>query len=532
MKEEILAYIRQHEAIIQPLQKDYCQKMWALSLTGDEKLEQELVEAKARYLHVYNNREEFRQLQAWKSAAQSLDPIAARQFKLIYDSFVPNQIEPDVLQDIVKRETQIENLFNTFRADFEGEKVTDNQLREILKKENDPARRQAAWEASKQVGQAVAPQLLELVRIRNREAKKLGYADYYAMMFELQELDQPNVFSLFEKLEKLSESGFHSMKRELDSVLKNRFGIGDSASFPWIYSDPFFQEYPAAGGGEVLDEIFKDKDIEALTRAHYSSIGLDIGDLLSRADLYEKKGKSQHAFCLDVDHQGDVRVLCNVKNNERWMSTMLHEFGHAVYDKFSDHSLPFLLRTPAHILTTEAIAMLNGRMSKDPEWLVRIAGLSEKEAERVSTAAREMLRSEMLIFLRWANTLVRFERELYRDPEQNLNRLWWEYVEKFQGVVPPPNRDLPDWASKSHLSTSPAYYQNYVLGELMASQVLRFIHKDIVRKESYVGNPEAGRFLVEKIFQPGARYEWNEMLTRATGEALNPEHFIHQFVNN
>src|SRR4051812_21623843 len=218
--EEILAYIRQHEAAIQPLQKDYCEKIWQLSLSGDEKLEQELVEAKTRFLQVYNNHEEFRQLQAWKPAAQSLGPLEARQFKLIYDSFVPHQIEPAVLQEIVQRETQIENLFNTFRADFEGGKVTDNQLREILKKDENPARRQAAWEASKQVGQAVAPQLLELVRIRNREAKKLGYANYYSMMFELQELDEQSVFTLLDQLEKLSESGFHDMKQKLDKGLK------------------------------------------------------------------------------------------------------------------------------------------------------------------------------------------------------------------------------------------------------------------------------------------------------------------------
>jgi peptidyl-dipeptidase A len=530
--EKIRKYLQQHEQIIRPLQKDYCEKLWELSLTGDEKHEKELVESKARYLHVYNNRDEFRQLQEWKDEAKAMDPLEARQFKLIYDSFVPNQIEPAVLQDIVERETQIENLFNTFRADFEGQKATDNLLRDVLKTDGDLARRQAAWEASKQVGQAVAPQLLELVRIRNREARKLGYSDYYAMMFELQELDQKTVFSLFEKLESLSESGYTEMKRNLDGLLKKRYGIPDAPSFPWLYSDPFFQEYPAAGGGEMLDEIFKDRDIEALTRAHYASIGLNIDDLLSHADLYEKEGKSQHAFCLDVDHEGDVRVLCNVRKNERWMSTMLHEFGHAVYDKFTDHPLPFLLRTPAHILTTEAIAMLNGRMSKDPEWLVRIGGLTQAQADRVSAAAWDVLRSEMLIFLRWAITLVRFERELYRDPEQDLNRLWWEYVARFQQVTPPAGRNVPDWAAKSHLSTSPAYYQNYVLGELMASQLLRFIHKDVVKKTSYVGNPEVGDFLVEKIFKPGARFEWNEMLKRATGEALNPEHFIRHFVNS
>jgi peptidyl-dipeptidase A len=214
------------------------------------------------------------------------------------------------------------------------------------------------------------------------------------------------------------------------------------------------------------------------------------------------------------------------------MSTMLHEFGHAVYDKYNDRSLPFLLRTPAHTLSTEAIAMLNGRMSKNPEWLMKIAGLSEQSAKRLSTTAFKTLRSEMLIFLRWAITLVRFERNLYRSGGENLNKLWWKYVERFQKVTPPPNRDQADWASKNHLATAPVYYQNYVLGELMASQLLRYIHREIAKSESYVGNPEVGSFLVEKIFRPGARYDWNTLLKRATGEELNPRHFVAQFIDS
>jgi peptidyl-dipeptidase A len=527
---EISRYIKHHEQTIVPLYKDYNLKYWDLSLAGSEEGERALVAAKQRYLGVYNNRQEFHQLQQWKAASRSLPPDETRQFKLIYDAFVPNQIEEDVLKEIVEKETHIENLFNTFRADFEGGKASDNQLRDVLKKDPDLVRRKAAWQASKQIGEAVAPALLNLIRVRNREARKLGYPDYYSMMFELQELDERWVFSLFDSLEKLSAPAFAEMKTELDSVLKKRYGATETASYPWLYSDPFFQEYPTAGGGEALDEIFKESDIETLTRRHFASIGLDINDLLKSASLYEREGKSQHAFCLDVDREGDVRVLCNIQKNERWMSTMLHEFGHAVYDKFSDHSIPFLLRTPAHILTTEAIAMLNGRMSKSPEWLVKIAGLSQSDAQQVSAQAWNVLRSEMLIFLRWAITFVRFERELYRDPEQNLNQLWWEYVERYQRITPPPNRNSADWASKYHLSNSPAYYQNYVLGELMASQVLRFIHRDVVKSESFVGHPQVGNFFIDKIFRPGTRYPWNEMLKRATGENLNPEHFIQQFV--
>lgn len=530
MTAEISNYIQAHERTIVPLHKDYSLKLWELSLNGSDDHEKALVQAKERYLKVYNNREEFRRLRDWTSSPIGLEPIEARQLKVIHNAFVPNQIEEEVLRDIVERETQIENLFNTFRADFEGGVAADNELREVLRSEQHITRRRAAWEASKQIGHEVAPRLLELVAIRNREARKLGYQDYYSMMFELQELDEKWVFSLFDRLDQLSERAFGEMKAELDAALKKRYGAAGAENDPWLYSDPFFQEFPSAGAAESLDEVFKDSDIEALTRAHYNSIGLDIEDLIRRGDLYERPGKSQHALCLDVDHEGDIRVLCNVRKNERWMSTMLHEFGHAVYDKYNDRALPFLLRTPAHTLTTESIAMLNGRMSKNPEWLSKIAGLSDAEAERLSESAFKTLRSEMLIFLRWAITLVRFERELYRNAGKDLNRLWWEYVERFQKVTPPPDRDQADWASKNHLATAPVYYQNYVLGELMASQLLRCVHRDVVKTESYAGNPEVGKYLVDRVFKPGARYEWNSMLNRATGEDLNPEYFVQQFV--
>lgn len=533
MSVEVSAYIRHHESVVAPLGKDYNLKFWALALDGaNEALEKAASAAKEKYLKVYSNRDEFRQLAAWKRAAPAMDEIEARQLKLIHDGFVPNQLDEAVLREIVERETQIENIFNTHRAGFEGGEISDNQLRDILRGETDIVRRRSAWEASKQVGREVAPHVLQLIAIRNREARQLGYPDYYAMMFELQELDQVWVFSLLDRLEKLSEQAFTEMKAELDAALKRKYGITDVESYPWLYSDPFFQEFPAAGAPESLDDVFKDSDIEALTRTHYQSIGLDINDLVRRADLYEREGKSQHAFCMDVDHEGDVRVLCNIRKNERWMSTMLHEFGHAVYDKYNDRSLPFLLRSPAHTLTTEAIAMLNGRMSKNPEWLTKIAGLSQTDAQRLSASAQKSLRSEMLIFLRWAITLVRFERELYRNPEGPLDSIWWDYVHRFQKVTPPGNRPAGDWASKIHLATSPVYYQNYVLGELMASQLLRYVQQSVVKAQSFIGHPGIGDYFVERVFKPGSRYDWNTMLTKATGEPLSAEHFITQFVDS
>ena len=95
-------------------------------------------------------------------------------------------------------------------------------------------------------------------------------------------------------------------------------------------------------------------DILALCRKFYAGIGLPIDDVIARSDLYEKPGKSPHAFCTDIDREGDVRVLANIVPNEYWMGTMLHELGHSVYSsKNIPPSVPYVLRTDAHILTTE-----------------------------------------------------------------------------------------------------------------------------------------------------------------------------------
>src|SRR5204863_8965312 len=138
-----------------------------------------------------------------------------------------------------------------------------------------------------------------------------------------------------------------------------------------------------------LDFLFADADLEALTLRTYDEIGLDVRPVLEHSDLYARPGKSQHAFCIHLDREGDVRVLGNIVGNERWMETMLHEFGHGAYDRHVDRGLPFFLRTPAHMLTTEAVAMLFGRLSRDPEWLGVVAGIDRDELDRVQTGLAE-----------------------------------------------------------------------------------------------------------------------------------------------
>lgn len=514
---------------IEPLHRAHNDAVWRANLTGDSEYERESAKLDAQIRKIFSRREPYVFLDGVARDGGVGDPLLERQLVLLLNNFRANQIAPAVIERMVALEKALEGRFNNFRAELRGSKVTDNQLRELLRRSDDVEQRRDAWEATKQIGREVVTDLLELVGLRNDAARGLGFENYYSMMLELDELDETWLFETLDALERGTRPLFETYKAGLDARLAKRFGIEAAALRPWHYGDPFFQEAPVAGVD--LDRHFTGRDLEALTANTFSAVGLDIGELLRRADLYERPGKSQHAFCLSVDREDDVRVLCNVRPNEFWMSTLLHEFGHAVYDVQIDRGLPFLLRAPSHTLTTEASAMLFGRLSKNTAWLVRHAGVDPAVAEAESRVTMRAIREQLLVQTRWELVMCHMERALYRDPGQDLEGLWWELVARFQHVRPPEGRRAPDWASKIHFSVAPVYYHNYALGEMMASQIQGHILHQVVGDgpgawARFVESPEVGRFLVEHLYRLGKSLDWRRTIEHATGAALSPATFV------
>jgi len=260
-----------------------------------------------------------------------------------------------------------------------------------------------------------------------------------------------------------------------------------------------------------ITKSYFDKDVIESARTFYQGIGLLVDDVLERSDLYEKKGKCQHAFCIDLDKEGDVRILQNVKNNEYWMGTTLHELGHASYCKNINRKLPYLLIDEAHTFTTEAVAMLFGRLTNTVSFIKKY-GKADKKLDQISGILVKKTQLSQLVFSRWVQVMVNFERRLYENPEQDLNKLWWNL-------------------------TAPVYYHNYMLGELLASQLHHFIVKNILKQDSlndfdYSGNKKIGEFLKKNVFSPGAVKKWDEFIEDAVGENLTPKYFAEQFVGN
>ena len=230
--------------------------------------------------------------------------------------------------------------------------LTDSEVRKVLKESEGPGRApQAVWEASKGVGPVVEADLKALVQLRNEAARALGFANFHAMQLALNEQTRTRSSKLFDDLDALTREPFRAAKAEIDAKLAERLRRRRSTSCaPGTTTTRSSRRRPPSSTTD-LDAAYAKADILKLCRDFYAGIGLPIDDVIARSDLYEKPGKSPHAFCTDIDREGDVRVLANIVPNEYWMGTMLHELGHSVYSsKNIPASLPYVLRTEAHIL--------------------------------------------------------------------------------------------------------------------------------------------------------------------------------------
>ena len=525
---EARAWVEAYVARMAPVSLEAHAAVWDASTQGSDEAMERCARARTELKRLLSDREEARRVRAWLEGGEIRDPLLRRQLELVDHETSGNLLPSETLEDLVHRGAALEHVFHTFRAELGGERVSNNVLLDVLAGERDEGRRREAWEASKTVAREVAEGLRELVRRRNAAARSLGFAHFYAMELHLQELGEERLFAILDEFARLSDEPFRAFRQAQDAEMAARFGIDPGALRPWHWEDPFGQEAPSVGVVE-LDTFFRGRDMVPLAAEFFRGIGLPVDGVLARSDLYEREGKDQHAFCLDVDREGDVRILCNMRDNEKWATTLLHELGHAAYDTCLPRELPYLLRTNAHTLSTEAVAMYFGRLTRDPRWLRDVMGteLSEAEAEDV----RAQLRASMLVSTRWMLVMAHFERELYRDPDRpDLNRLWWDLVERYQMIRRPEGRDEPDWASKPHLCMSPVYYHNYLLGELMASQISAAARREVPAGSSIAGHESVGRFLRERIFAPGASLDWNELLVRATGEGLSSRFFVEEFV--
>lgn len=536
-EQKLNTLLSQIQDSLQVLRTKSALSQWNGSISGKDEDFEESIKSNMQLVEYLSNKDFFAQLDKFKKDADEgkiKDSSLLRQLELIHLSFLTNQADTSLLNEIVKKSTELEKIYGSYRATYNGNELNDNEVERILRTSTNNKELEGVWKAHKGIGVRVEKDLKDLVKLRNKLAQSLGFKNFQYMQLKLTGLDVDEVTVLLDELDGMTAKSFAELKNEMDEVFAKRYKVKKEELMPWHFQGRYFQEAPNLYPVD-LDKYYKDADLEKLTLDFNNSIGLDVAGILSKSSLYPQPGKNQHAFCTDIDGNGDVRILCNIAPNEQWMGTMLHEFGHGVYALGHDvKENPYVFRDAASPFTTEGVAMIFGRLSRNAAWMQKMLNLSEEEKKEIEENCFKSSRLQQIVFSRWVQVVFRFEKEMYANPDQDLNALWWNLVEKYQLLNKPEGRNEPDYATKIHIALYPCYYQNYQMGELFASQMHNYIVKNITHAENandecYIGNKEIGKWMNEKVFKPGLRYQWNEFVERSTGEKLNPKYYAQQF---
>jgi len=529
MENRMKAFISAYEAKAIPLYRETALASWNANITGTNEDWAKSEKASFEYAKIFTDSLAFAELKEIKESQEMQDPLLVRQLELLYNGYLGGQVDTTLIADQIRMETVISKKYSNFRVNINGKQLSDNEVEEILKNSTSSSDLQTAWEGHKMIGPVVSEDIIKLVKHRNIIARKIGFSNFHEMSLKLSGQDPVEVTKIFDELDSLTRDNFARLKGDIDSYFAKRYKIAVSELRPWHYQNRYFQEAPEIYSVD-FDKYYEKQDPVKLASAYYDGLGLNVDAILAKSDLYEKPGKNQHAFSTDIDRAGDVRTLDNIRPDSYWMNTILHELGHGVYSYYNDMTLPFVLRDAAHTFTTEAIAEFFGRLATDPHWMLDMGIIDAKESGKITDDSRKALRLQMLVFSRWAQVMYRFEKSMYENPDQNLNQLWWNMVEKYQMMAKPEGRDMPDWATKIHVALYPCYYHNYLLGELLASQLYYYITTNVAKSQSFAGEKAVGNYLREKVFMPGARYYWNDMIEKATGEKLTAKYYAKQFV--
>ncbi|NGX44518.1 MAG: hypothetical protein K1060chlam3_00685 [Candidatus Anoxychlamydiales bacterium] len=495
--------------------------VWILETTGSKDAASLVGSLSSELKILFSDKDIYEKIVSFNKE-EEIDPLLKRQIHILINAFKGNMLPKEILHEISTKEAALNQIYANFRAKIDGKVYSENSLRDILRKEKSVDLRKKAWDASKIVGIELAPKIVELAHLRNKAANNLGYENYFEMMLDLSDINKIKLLKTFDDLKNKTDESFNKILLHVNETLSNEFKVSLDEIGPWAYKDPFCQMDPIETS--KLNELFQDKDLLKISKSFYEQMGFKVDDLIDGSDLYERDGKNQHAFCISVNRKKDVRTLNNIKPNVQWMETLLHEFGHGIYDLEIDENLPWLLREHPHILTTEAIALLMGRQVYTKEFLRDFLDVKD---EKIFNEVENGLKRRQLFFSRSAFMITEFEAKMYEDPNQDLNTLWWDLYEKYYKSPRPEDReDKADWAAKYHVGLAPVYYYSYLLGEVFASTLQKQLLD--VAKDDNIWKKDAAIFLKDKMFSHGSKYRWDQLIENVLDSPFSIDDWVEE----
>lgn len=400
---------------------------------------------------------------------------------------------------------------------------------------DDEVTRKAAYQGLRTIGPFVCDNgFLEVVKLRNKLAKLLGFEDYYD--YTVTNAEGFSKKKLFEILDGLEE-GTRPLMEKARAELKKRHG--ETALEPWNMG------FVMAGSViKKMDPYFPFSKSPERYMKSYHEMGIGYCNATMTLDLLDRKNKYSNGFChwpvpawtkpdgTHVPSETNFTSLADpnaVGSGLTALATLMHEAGHAAH--FANIKQPSPLfsqeRAPTSVAYAENQSMFLDSLVSDAAWRAKYARNMEGNPIPFSII-EEGLRSThpfKVFQLRAMLVVSYFEKALYeldddKVTSENVQKLADEIENKIQGGLS--SRPL---LSVPHLVSDEAscYYQGYTLAEMSVHQTRHYF------KEKYgyiVDNKEVGPTLSSAYWECGNSLPFLDIVKNLTGKALTGDNWI------
>lgn len=378
-----------------------------------------------------------------------------------------------------------------------GKRYDLGTIRGLVRSNPDRAIRKAAWMSSAELSEALAPDMLQLMKLRNQAAREAGFANYVDMSLSLNGMDTAEVESILQELTTSTEQAYQAV------IQAGAERLNLDAVEPWDI------QYILEQSGEVPNQHFPKTNLIPAVSDWCQMMNINL----------EQLGITHH--WIDIPYNGlsmtlgrkDIRILGNPTDGYAYYKTAFHELGHALHSALKEVD-SLVLRRESGIFT-EGLAEVFGYISHHPAWM-RQMGLSDEEITKAQAASL----GPWFFYLRQRTAFCLFEYEVYKNPDQDLDALFAQIDANIQGGR---LDTTPRWAANAWYVNYPVYWQNYVLADVMSSQVHHHLERDF---GSLYNSKAAYDFVIRHYIAPGALIPWMDKLEAATGARLNAKALI------
>ena len=370
---------------------------------------------------------------------------------------------------------------------------------------------------------------LELVALRNRFARALGYDNYFEL--KVQKTERMETTALLRILDDFVRRTDAANVRALTELRRQH---GEDATAPWNLR--FF------ASGDVIRRLdpFMPFGLALRRWIHsFRRLGIQFRGATMQLDLLERPGKHQNGFChgpvpswIAEDGQwvaAAINFTAEAKPDQtgsglRAINTLFHEGGHAAHFANVVQNSPCFSQeyAPTSMAYAETQSMFCDSLVSDADWLMRYATTPDGRAIPPALIMDRIASSQpMRAFdARSIAVVPYFESALYQMSDEDLTpdavlRLARDTERRVLGVESPrPLLAIPHLLNQE----SAASYQGYLLALMAVSQTRAHFLGEL----GYLtDNPAIGPALAAHYWEPGNSVDHNSMLRSLTGDGFS-----------